>query len=135
LALGGTAQQASEKVAEEAKNIPQALERGHIFYSLPARVNSLGKNSFATRILTSAAKAATQNKAVIAALKRCATQNAPPKMRHPKPRLSASWKHVPFPFTATLEFSSELARGDTDWESHPCAQNAQGWGTRGVNGA
>jgi len=39
-------------------------------------LSSLRKNSFATHILTSAAKATTQNKAVIAALE---------ALRHPKP--------------------------------------------------
>jgi hypothetical protein len=34
--------------------------------------------------LTSAAKAAIQNKTVIAALKRCATRAAPPALRHPR---------------------------------------------------
>jgi hypothetical protein len=46
--------------------------------SLPAlggALKTLRKNSLATQILTSAAKAAIQNKIVIAALKRCATQN------------------------------------------------------------
>ena len=38
-------------------------------------LSSLRKNSFTTHILTSAAKAANENKVLIAALKRCATQN------------------------------------------------------------
>jgi hypothetical protein len=40
LALGGTAEQAAEKVIESAKSTPQALKRGHILNDLAARVNS-----------------------------------------------------------------------------------------------
>jgi hypothetical protein len=40
LALGGTAEQAAEKVAAGANSLPQALKRGHIFNDLTARLKS-----------------------------------------------------------------------------------------------
>jgi hypothetical protein len=73
--ISGIAKQLAEKVVEGARSRPQALKRGHIFNDLTARLNGLRKKYLSRRSVTSAAKAGTENKLVVAAVNRCATQN------------------------------------------------------------
>ena len=86
----------------KAKSKP-ALKRGHIFNDLTARLNSLRKKYLSRRGVTSAAKAGTENKLVVAAVNRCATQNQVQPLLFPQ-----AVKSCPFKAKSKSEFFRSL---------------------------
>ena len=74
-----------------------------IFNDLTARLNSLRKKYLSRRGVTSAAKAGTENKLVVAAVNRCATQNQVQPLLFPQ-----AVKSCPFKAKSKSEFFRSL---------------------------
>jgi hypothetical protein len=130
--LTAAAKQLAEKVFEGAKGTSQALKLGHIFNDVVARLNRLRKKYLPRRSRTSAAKASSENKPVIAAVNRCATQNQVQHRLFPqavKSCPSRSWRSPRFSANCKAGPQAKLVITAVK-PSTPSRQDAAAWGPR-----